>query len=436
MAASVITNNDYTLIPGRLRITIRGLKNNRPLACQLIIRLSKENGIRSITANPLTGRALIYFNPRLLNLPLIEQMIARAIQPRLPSNHTSLWQPMHDQNDSANMLPLLYPLAAGAVVSVLIMKRLLLGKSSLSSSPYIISLAALATIIGGYPVLQAGLHKIAAKKKLNVELFLFSLTLILLTMRESIAGLSVLWLVYMTNLSGQALQQQTKQHLKSLLSQKTSLALPAAAQSRPLTGSATPIHYKARLLLAVSIAGIIYLTTRDSMRSLAVLVAGCPVAAALSRSSALEAAMSAAAKQRIFIKETTAIELAGQISHQDFAVPPLLADDLVIALGQDAIDEVGYAAHIIICDNDPRKLDELIHLGRQTNEIIRQNSILTTWFNGAGMLLAALRLLSPVGAGLLLNACTVTVILNSRLLSSSNRTLEHKVQRVNSHSIE
>lgn len=422
MTVSVIINNDYTLIPGRLRITIKGLRNNRPLACQLIIRLSEEKGIRSITANPLTGRALIYFNPRLLNLPLIEQLIDRAIQPRLPSNRTSLWHPRHDQNTSANVLPLLYPLTAGAVVSALIMKRLLLGKSPLSSSPYIISLAALATIIGGYPVLQSGFNKIAGKKKLNAELLLFSLTLILLTMRESIAGLSVLWLVYMTNLSGQTLQQQTNQHLKRLLPRKTSFPVPGAAQSRPLTGDTSSIHYKARLLFAVSVAGIVYLATRDAMRSLAVLVAGCPVTAALSRSSALEAAMCAAVKQRIFIKEAQAIELAGQLSSEEFAVSPPLADDLVIALGKDTIDEAGYTAHIVICDNDPRKLDELTRLGRQTNEIIRQNAILTTWFNGAGMLLAALRLLSPVGAGLLLNACTVTVILNSRRLSSNDNT--------------
>jgi cation transport ATPase len=310
----------------------------------------------------------------------------------------------------------------------------LLGKSPLSSSPYLISLAALATIIGGYPVLQSGFHKIAEKKKLNAELLLFSLTLILLTMRESIAGLSVLWLVYMTNLSGQTLQQQTKQHLNRLLPCKTAFPVPAAAQSRPLTGRSSPIHYKARLLLAVSIAGIVYLTTRDAMRSLAVLVAGCPVTAALSRSSALEAAMLAAAKQRIFIKEAQAIEFAEQLSPQSFAVPSPLADELVIALGQDSVKKAGYAAHVVICDNDPRKLDELIRLGRQTNEIIRQNAILTTWFNGTGMLLAALRLLSPVGAGLLLNACTVTVILNSRRLSPTNCTLELKSRAAN-HSI-
>ncbi len=433
MAASVITNKDYTIIPGRLRIAIRGLRNNRSLACQLIIRLSEEKGIRSITANPLTGRALIYFNPRLLNLPQIEQLIDRAIQLRLTSDSTSLWHPIHEQNASANMLPLLYPLAAGAVISALIIKRLLLGKSPLSSSPYLISLAALATIIGGYPVLQSGFHKIAEKKKLNAELLLFSLTLILLTMRESIAGLSVLWLVYMTNLSGHTLQQQTKQHLNRLLPCKTAFPVSAAAQSRPLTGRPSPIHYKARLLLAVSIAGIVYLTTRDAMRSLAVLVAGCPVTAALSRSSALDAAMLAAAKQRIFIKEAQAIKFAEQLSPQSFAVPSPLADELVIALGQDSVKKAGYAAHVVICDNDPRKLDELIRLSQQTNEIIRQNAILTTWFNGTGMLLATLRLLSPVGAGLLLNACTVTVILNSRRLSPTNSTLELK-SRADNHS--
>lgn len=401
-------NSDYTLIPGRLRISIKGLKNNRLLACRLITCLALERGIRSVTANPLTGRALIYFNPQLLNLTNIKQLIARAADPV----HTV---PVAELKDSAckpptsfDLLPAIYPLATAAALAVLLTKRLLLGKSSISASTYIISLAAIATIIGGYPVLQSGFHKIAKKKKLNAELLLFSITLLLLTMRESIAGLSALWLVYMTNFSGQALQKQTSRHIQKLLPRQKSHSAPAAAQCQPLPDGMPPLHYKARLLLVLLIAGIVYLAKRDIMRSLAVLVAGCPVTTAISRSSAFEAALAAAARQGIFIKDPQAIELAGQMTYD--------TDQLNIALGQDAITHLGHTAHIVIAEDDPRKIAELIHLSQQTREVIRQNTALATCFNTAGMAFAALQFLSPVGAGLLLNASTLTVILNSRRL--------------------
>ncbi|TCL36967.1 hypothetical protein EV210_107232 [Anaerospora hongkongensis] len=408
MTAADITRSDYTLIPGRLRISIKGLKNNRLLACRVITCLAQERGIRSVTANPLTGRALIYFHPNLLTLPDIKQLIARAADPVHSVSLLALKASAFKAPASFDLLPAIYPLATAAALAALLTKRLLFGKSSLSSSPYIVSLAAIATIIGGYPLLQSGFHNMAKKKKLNAELLLFGITLPLLIMRESIAGLSALWLVYMTNFSGQTLKRHTDRHIKQLLRCSNSHSAPAARICQPLPDSTPPFPYKARLLLSLLLAGIVYLAKRNIMSSLAVLVAGCPVTAAISRSSALDAALATAARRGILIKDVHAIELAGQITYD--------TDQLIIVQGHNALTHTGHTAHIVIVEDDPGKMAELIHLSQQTREVIRQNTVLATWFNTAGMALAALQCLSPVGAGLLLNASTLTVILNSRRL--------------------
>ncbi|HMM20319.1 MAG TPA: HAD-IC family P-type ATPase [Selenomonadales bacterium] len=54
-------------IPGRLRLVVNGLRKNKFLADALGSRLGFSRGIVSVSASPLTGRALIYFNPALLS---------------------------------------------------------------------------------------------------------------------------------------------------------------------------------------------------------------------------------------------------------------------------------------------------------------------------------------------------------------------------------
>jgi Ca2+-transporting ATPase len=62
LAATALEADYYHSFPGRLRITVPGLRKNHLLAQHLIDKLAKSVGIQEVYANPLTGKALIYFD--------------------------------------------------------------------------------------------------------------------------------------------------------------------------------------------------------------------------------------------------------------------------------------------------------------------------------------------------------------------------------------
>jgi len=66
-------------VPGRERWYVDALENNPRLAAGVELVLRSEEGIDGASANPLTGRVLVYYNADLLSEP-IEALIRRAIE--------------------------------------------------------------------------------------------------------------------------------------------------------------------------------------------------------------------------------------------------------------------------------------------------------------------------------------------------------------------
>ncbi|MDF2873468.1 MAG: kdpB 2 [Sporomusa sp.] len=407
MTAAIIVTSEYRLIPGRLRISIEGLRHNPQYAQHLVKVLLSEKGICAVTANPLTGRALIHFDHKLTGLPEIQQLIATTgqayftaegqLQPPLAAPVTAATEVTQPQS--------LYTVITGGVLAGLVLKRWLIGTSPLASSSRIFNLAAITTIISGYPILRDGFEVYAKKNKINHDLILFSATLVLLAMRESLMGLSVLWLIHLTNLFRSTLQVKSNERIQNLIVNKqqkawrvtgshkqsvnaaalregdiilihpgecipvdgqviegeatitqtaiagdyqpqlkvmgdmvfagshvqtglltlradkvgntTSMALIACLaeeiQSKK-TKTLLPDRHAGRLMgWALAIAGTVFILTYDLMRSLAVLLAGCPAALVLSRSAALGTAAVAAAERGTFMRENTALECIGNI---------------------------------------------------------------------------------------------------------------------------
>lgn len=66
MVRSAETVTDVHLLPGRLRMPVPGLLGNRRLGLRLERALATLPGIRSVRANPDSGRVLVLFDPRRL----------------------------------------------------------------------------------------------------------------------------------------------------------------------------------------------------------------------------------------------------------------------------------------------------------------------------------------------------------------------------------
>lgn len=386
---------------------IKGLRRNAAYAQYIVEQLLAKKGIRTATANPLTGRALIHFDQTLIGLPEIQQVIHTASQAYAPAaaNSQPLIAPAVHNAQELGKAQSIYALVTGGMLAALVLKRWLIGKSAFSSSPRIFNLAALITIVGGYPILYNGCESLAKRKRINHDVMLFLATLVLLALRESITGLSVLWLVHLTNLFRSTMQIRANRNIGNLLLDKqqkvwrwenrrktlvqnhdlqagdivlihpgetspvdgqivagkacvhqasltgdyqsqlraagdmvyagmqvqagsikvraehvgnaTSLAqmacLVADAQAKEMR-SRPPDQYTGKVMSwALAIAGAVFFLTRDFTRSLAVLLAGCPAAIAISRNTALGVAAAEAAGQGIFVKEIAAVERTGQI---------------------------------------------------------------------------------------------------------------------------
>lgn len=73
--ASTITAKECFLLHGRMRISVEGLSRNRSYAQYLSMWLNEKNGIRSATANHLTGKLLVLFKPNRIMVSEILQEI-------------------------------------------------------------------------------------------------------------------------------------------------------------------------------------------------------------------------------------------------------------------------------------------------------------------------------------------------------------------------
>lgn len=93
--------------------------------------------------------------------------------------------------------------------------------------------------------------------------------------------------------------------------------------------------------------------------------------------------------------------------------PALAFSDIGVSLGGNKTDIAAESAAITIRSEDPAKLYDALHIGRETMRAINQNFTATIAVNSAAMLLGALGKISPLWAAVIHNTATLAVVLNS-----------------------
>lgn len=98
--------------------------------------------------------------------------------------------------------------------------------------------------------------------------------------------------------------------------------------------------------------------------------------------------------------------------------PSLALANIGIAMGVGGSDAAIETAGIVLREDNPEKIVEIIRLGKRSLAIIRQNFLFAIGANIIGLGLGSARLISPLFAAILHNASTLAVVLNStRLLT-------------------
>lgn len=104
--------------------------------------------------------------------------------------------------------------------------------------------------------------------------------------------------------------------------------------------------------------------------------------------------------------------------------PSLALANVGIAMGVGGADAAIETAGIVLREDNPEKIVEIIRLGKKSLVIIRQNFLFAIGANVIGLGLGSAKLISPFLAAILHNASTLAVVLNStRLLSYAPQPL-------------
>lgn len=226
---AVDATGKYRLIPGRLRIEVVGLYKNSMLGKRLKERLSNVEGIREVTANPLTGRILVLFNYKVIDFSQIKAEINKIVNQYRKMMEFYAQEVFVNQTAATstavpvvqgNSNPWLYTLTTGGILAAITVKRIMVGRSPLASSQHVFNLAAMTTIVSGYPLFRSGVRGLIRHKRINHDLIIFMASVVLLAMRESLTGLSILWIVHLTNLFQFMAQSKSHARINQIIQQK------------------------------------------------------------------------------------------------------------------------------------------------------------------------------------------------------------------------
>lgn len=226
-------------LPGRVRFRIEGLRGNSYFAGSIEKTLERYDVIHKVIANPSSGKALILFDPGRLSLDglysellnSLELILSRGMpdaviksvkkkEERTRRKENDVFEPEDIPVQSQKRKVI----GSGAILAGLTAKRLFLGRSARAVSPGIVTIAALTTIVTGYPILRSGLDSLFKKRKLNNDLLISAATIVSLLLRESITGLVVVWLVNLSTLFQSMTLEKSRKAIKEMLQGKDEMA--------------------------------------------------------------------------------------------------------------------------------------------------------------------------------------------------------------------
>ncbi len=224
-------------VPGRLRVFITGLRGNPKFAKSLEKTFSNHGEIFYFKANSQTGKALIIFDSnKLTRTGLNEELkkkiqlickkvvppetLAKVKQKKVKKHSLSADKRVFEPEDLPLQTQIFQVSVTGAILLGMLLKRLCWGKSILTTSSKVNSIAAITTIVTGYPILKSGLENLLKRKKLNNDFLISSATLVSLLLKENITGLVVVWLVNLSTLFQTLTLEKSRKAIKEMLQGK------------------------------------------------------------------------------------------------------------------------------------------------------------------------------------------------------------------------
>ncbi len=236
-------------LPRRIRIAVPGLRRFSGRRQAIADALTAIPGVVRAHASLRTERVLVELDrpvsPRVLHSALVGALQAAraapapAPQARRPCRRCGEMRLFEPQD-----LPVGYQVSqtalTAAVLAYIALRRMVRGPGALVTGPAAEKLAALTTLVTGYPIFRSGAEGLARGRKLNNDLLITVATLASLVFRESITGLVVVALVNLSTLLESLTMDRSRRAIREMLAGKdlkawvlqadgSELQVPAAA---------------------------------------------------------------------------------------------------------------------------------------------------------------------------------------------------------------
>jgi P-type Ca2+ transporter type 2C len=179
------------ILPGRLRAEIKGLHGNPRLARRVEHVLGTLAGVRHVEANPLTGRALILYDPGLTDPHALLTEVAKLESSRAPRTRPGSAVPRRRRVRGPAFLlaEALQPIAAGVLFVGIAVKVALVGHHERARSERLNALDVLIGALSGYPQMRRAARRVLGRR-VPIGLVAGYLSIGMKGLRESLLGLS------------------------------------------------------------------------------------------------------------------------------------------------------------------------------------------------------------------------------------------------------
>ncbi len=340
----------YRHLPGRIRLQITQLKNNPALARSLSRYAQKSTLIENANFNHRTGRALLVYNP----YKSLEKEVLREISEILKGNSNFT---ENDQDSITNLSfdNIIEPedqalskqivnVSLSSFILLVILLRKARGKSfPWTQSPLLFNIAAVTTIVAGYPFFKSGLASLVKGHKVSHDAIVGLTGMVLVLLRESVPGLTVIWLANIIALIESIVLKSTVKISRQIVRENISDGSEDSiinynypyADSRDLPDSCqkhgAAMEYAHRVsAMSFGVAGLSYLTSRSIDKGTAILLASSPGAAGQAQPSVMATATALASRYGILPTNPRVMAKIANIRTFVITRSTILAPDLTL----------------------------------------------------------------------------------------------------------
>ncbi len=186
-------------VPGRIRFREKKVYKNNTLSKALDLYLSEIKGVKKSRVNPNIGTVTVYYNSNLISEKILRSKIISVINNEAYLNYISKHFKEYLEINKKLQIAKKKMIVFGSIYLLYKIKQHFWGKFSISRSLPVLKIAALVTIIKGYPQIKKTYKNVAQYFPTDSDKFLLVLGIFLTLSREGNKGTMMLFLKAFTD---------------------------------------------------------------------------------------------------------------------------------------------------------------------------------------------------------------------------------------------